>query len=431
MAQTRREFLKKAGMGLAAAAVTPDIIMNARIPLQEEKPADPDATPEFLPEWEKGYLYIHSIGTGQGDCTVMVMPDGTTWMVDAGDIGSTKKGSWWHPVPDNKKSVGEHIADYYNHFSPTPGELDYFSLTHFHADHIGNMRNALPGPNGYKLSGISMVAEHVNIHKMVDRDYPDYSFPSHEMILKECGFFPEYRKFIDYQRSKGVDIEKFKVGTNKQFVLLHDPKPYAGKFEVRNITGNAEVWTGKGSGTRKMYSGDINLFDENMNSCGFLLRYGDFVYYNAGDLSSGNIKNFKSQERDFEKYVAKFCGHVTLVKPDHHGWKESTNAEFLLAARPEVFVTMASHEVHPYVNTIRRMSDPLVYPEPREFYSTTDAPRQKMGEDLWSLYKPTGHIVVRVHPDGRHYEVFVLDIFSGDYRIKYRSELKEVRVQKA
>lgn len=415
--QITEQSMKKLFLSVVAAAVFTCL------------PANADG-PEYLPKWEKGYLYIHNIGTGQGDCTFMVLPDGTTWMVDAGDVGNAtgKNPAWFHTVPDNKKTVGEYIVDYYNHFSPTPGELDYFSLTHFHVDHTGSPKTALPGEHGYARSGITLVGDLIRFHKMVDRAYPSYDFPSREKIFKECSLMKDYLAFVEYQRSQGMQMERFQVGSKKQFALLHDPKPYAGKFEVRNIVANGEVWTGKGMQSRKMYSGDISLFDENMNSCGFLLRYGDFVYYNCGDLGSGNYKNFKSQERDFESFVADLCPHVTLVKPDHHGWRESSNAKFLMATRPEVFVFMASNRQHPYAGTMRRLADPLVYPEPREFYTTTDAARSHLGDELWGLFKPTGHIVVRVHPDGRHYEVFVLDIFSDDYRVIYHSGIKEVRV---
>ena len=42
---------------------------------------------EKLPAWQKGYMDIHHISTGRGDCNFMIFPDGTTMMVDAGDLG--------------------------------------------------------------------------------------------------------------------------------------------------------------------------------------------------------------------------------------------------------------------------------------------------------------------------------------------------------
>ena len=92
---------------------------------------------------------IHSIGTGQGDCTFMVLPDGTTWMIDAGDTGYRDGNVWWYKsIPDNKKSGSERIVEYIEHFNPTPGEIDYAMLTHFHGDHMGTKRSYVDGKNG-------------------------------------------------------------------------------------------------------------------------------------------------------------------------------------------------------------------------------------------------------------------------------------------
>ena len=40
---------------------------------------------DYLPEWKEGYMDIHTIATGRGDATFIVMPDGTTLLIDAGD----------------------------------------------------------------------------------------------------------------------------------------------------------------------------------------------------------------------------------------------------------------------------------------------------------------------------------------------------------
>ena len=45
---------------------------------------------EYLPKWQEGYMDIHTIATGRGDATFIVMPDGTTLMIDAGDNGKIK-----------------------------------------------------------------------------------------------------------------------------------------------------------------------------------------------------------------------------------------------------------------------------------------------------------------------------------------------------
>ena len=41
---------------------------------------------EYVESWREGYLDIHSIATGKGDASLVVMPDGTTMLIDAGDM---------------------------------------------------------------------------------------------------------------------------------------------------------------------------------------------------------------------------------------------------------------------------------------------------------------------------------------------------------
>ena len=48
---------------------------------------------DYLPKWQEGYMDIHTIATGRGDATFIIMPDGTTLMIDAGDNGKKKTSS--------------------------------------------------------------------------------------------------------------------------------------------------------------------------------------------------------------------------------------------------------------------------------------------------------------------------------------------------
>src|SRR6056297_3007026 len=75
-----------------------------------------------LPLWEEGMLDIHHINTGRGDAAFMIFPDGTTLLLDAGDMSET------HPrttsrrnaelVPNRSKSAPEWIVDYIDQFFP-------------------------------------------------------------------------------------------------------------------------------------------------------------------------------------------------------------------------------------------------------------------------------------------------------------------------
>lgn len=388
------------------------------------------AAQEYLPKWQEGYMDIHTIATGRGDATFIVMPDGTTLMIDAGDNGKLKDKQY----PDTTRRAGEWQAIYMKKVMeglPGNGKVDYAMITHFHDDHMGSRRQMLPGNNGYGLSGITLVGELVGYNKLIDRGYPSYNFPSKKNVSgANPGFMDEYHKFVEYQMSQGMQMERFDVGERNQISLLHNPKKFRSCFEIRNLAGNGEVWTGKGSKARKQYEGDPKLFDENVNSCAIRITYGDFRYYNGGDLSGGNWKSYKSDERDMETPTAKVCGKVDVIKANHHGYYDTCNGFFLNTLSPEVVIVDARSDNHPVPSTMERMTDPMVWPEAGEFYITVDQARRKLGDELWSHFKPCGHIVVRVYPGGEEYQVFVLDAESLDYPIIYRSDIKKAGNEK-
>ena len=56
---------------------------------------------QTLKKWEAGYLDIHHINTGRGDCTFCVLPDGTTLLIDAGEVKADVRVV--APKPDNLK----------------------------------------------------------------------------------------------------------------------------------------------------------------------------------------------------------------------------------------------------------------------------------------------------------------------------------------
>jgi beta-lactamase superfamily II metal-dependent hydrolase len=378
---------------------------------------------DYLPKWQEGYMDIHTIATGRGDATLVIMPDGTTLMIDAGDNG--KKKDKQHP--DTTKRAGEWQSIYMKHFMeglPGNGKVDYAMITHFHDDHMGAISEMLPGKNGYGLSGITLVGEMVGYNKLLDRGYPKYDFPAKDVNGANKKFMAEYHKFVKYQMGQGMEMEQFIPGVLNQIHMVHNPKKYKKNFEIRNLAAEGKVWTGEGENVEKQYKGDPKLFDENVNSCALRITYGDFKYYNGGDLSGGNWSSYKSDERDMETPVAHVCGNVDVAKANHHGYYDTCNGAFLNIVSPEVLIIDARSDNHPVPSTMTRMTDPLVWTRQPEFYITVDQARGKLGEELWKHFKPWGHIVVRVYEGGEKYQVFVLDADKLDYPVIYKSDIK-------
>src|SRR5262249_4523307 len=141
------------------------------------------------------------------------------------------------PRPNGSRSPAAWIARYIDSVLPSSSErrLDYALITHFHPDHMG---------------GIAELANLMPIRKIIDRGWPDYSYPAPltDVLVQN------YRRFLEPRTSDhSLIVERIRVGRADQLVpVLESPSRYP-TFEIRNVAGNGEVWTGKGASTFKRF----------------------------------------------------------------------------------------------------------------------------------------------------------------------------------
>lgn len=137
--------------------------------------------------WKAGYFDIHHINTGRGVATFFVLPDGTTMMVDAGDIDDSlsKKSlplTVTPPYPDNSRTAGQWIVEYIKQVLGAQQKpvIDYALLTHFHGDHFGVVTSTtkIASNGAYKLSGFTEVGDMLPIKMWIDRNYPANDYPT-------------------------------------------------------------------------------------------------------------------------------------------------------------------------------------------------------------------------------------------------------------
>ncbi|MDR2705014.1 MAG: MBL fold metallo-hydrolase [Planctomycetaceae bacterium] len=413
MQHNRRNFLKTAAILTSAAAYSSQIVSltNAN-----------ESDSVVFPDWQEGFLDIHHISTGRGNATFMIAPDGTTLLIDAGDMSDGRPDNTVLPrLPNASKTPGEWIAAYIKQFSKplkrNGTDLDYVLLTHFHSDHIGVRQKTVIEKNGYALSGITMVAESLGIGKLVDRDFPDYNFPSRQSIERESGkFLKDYLAFIDdQQKNRKTVIEKFVPGSQEQFTLKYAPKKYP--FSIQNIAANCIVWTGNGTETQTVFPQDAKP-DENMCSCVIKLSYGNFAYFSGGDCSG------TPEKRDMETPVANVVGRVDAMSMNHHAYIDVANPNFLVKSRPRVMVIPVWDTWHPHVQTLTRMTDKNIYPDQREIFATGlhEENTTRLGNLVKSIVHPQGHIVIRVTDNGTKYRVFVLNATSETPGVLFTTE---------
>src|SRR4029079_9114090 len=173
------------------------------IVIAESVGAQAPAVGSTLPRWTPGTLDIHQISTGRGNSALVLMPDGTTMLVDAGAAGDGVAET--DPHPDASRAPGDWIARYVKRQLPSSAAgLDYALITHFHADHFGQLLAAsAASPKGnYKQFGITQVGDAIPIRMLIDRGWPDYQYP----VPFTDSSMAHYRRFLDAQRQSGMTV---------------------------------------------------------------------------------------------------------------------------------------------------------------------------------------------------------------------------------
>lgn len=379
-----------------------------------------EAGQEIAP-WAPGTLEIHQISTGRGNAGLYIFPDGTTLLADAGEI-ARKTERHTPDRPDGSRPAGERILRYIRHalrHDPAPA-LDYALVTHFHEDHLGEVTTNTPlaACGAYRLSGLTAVGDRLRIGKLLDRGWPAYTYPAEV----KGAFVSNYHAFVTWQAANnGLAIEAFKPGRSDQVALRRDAARYP-NFEFRNVAANGEVWTGTGTVARACFPPldtvpHADWPDENMCSLAFVVRYGDFDYFNGGDLRGIPYEGCP-QWHDVETPVAKAVGPVEAAILDHHGYVDTMNEFFVATLQPRVWTISVWDAAHPTGRVWGRLMSQRVYKGPRDVFATDahDAALTVIG-GLNRLASRHGHIVIRVAPGGGEYRVLIVDDASESHRV--------------
>jgi len=418
MTLNRRAFLTRAAASLIATQISPILLGQSKT-----------AGHLTMPSWEPGYLYIHHISTGRGSCALLILPDATTMMIDAGSMITNldpleDEKFLIDPRPNASLRPGQWIAKYAQEYLSQAGrsEIDYFLLTHFHQDHMGTVWpgrydiSPLSHFGPYQLGGVTDVAETIPIRKVIDRCYPDYSYPSPIPGPQ----FANYHAFIKSLPGHGGTAERFVPGSKGQITLKRAPERYLG-FEVRNLASNGNVWTGVGDETKAHFPPLASLKpedypDENKCSLAIRLRYGKFSYFSAGDQDH-EVRAGRWPWGDIEAATAQASGKVQVAVADHHGYMNACGPDWVRALQPKAFVINAWDSAHPTIVTLDNMLSQDLYAGPRLVFSTATKPEADITiRRMSEMASQNGHVIFRIPPGGNSFEVFVRDssVPNGD-----------------
>ena len=351
----------------------------------------PQSAPSSLPPWTRGTLDFHQISTGRGNAALVVFPDGTTMLVDAGAVGDGQMMADTDPRPNGSRTAGAWIADYLAANGVT--QLDYVVLTHFHADHIG---------------GLADVGARIPIATVIDRGHEYLTPPDDDPTFKA------YRAFLKEQAARGKNREAIQVGRADQIVLRRERSSFP-TVEVRTVAANGEVWSGTGDAVTHIFPPLATLTvgdrpSENMCSIGLRVRYGRFSLFTGGDMPGVPDAGAPAWQ-SVESAVAHAIGPTDVHVVNHHGSIDPESEIFLSALRSAVMILPSWSPTHPSQDALKRMMASRLYPGPHDIFATLLRPPTKasIGARADQLKADHGHIVVRVARGGDSYRVYVLD----------------------
>ena len=367
---------------------------------------------KMLPLWEEGYLDIHMINSARGECSFLILPDGTTLVVDVGEITPTMGTNPISQLPSVDVRPTTTYARYIKNFLPADKSwIDYCHLSHFHNDHFGD-----PGikgetnPVGYRRIGPMALYDHIPFKNTLDRAYPDYVEDSKTAPIDHTWLIEDWKTLIKWGEENGkIQGARFEVG-QEQIKLLYNKEKYS-NFYTMNICGNGYGYYIKSGATKPAKVGSKSD-GGNPSSCGFYLRYGEFDYVSAGDVTSAPQNRMAYYFRDCAD------GHkLDAMKGGHHLSGNSYGGQMEIYMFPNVILNQNFYKSQPDIDLLNNKIFPTIGAEVYTINAHPDA-LTEYADTYAKISGYNGHIVLRVAPGGGSYYVYMLDATDFEYRVK-------------
>lgn len=265
--------------------------------------------------WAQSSLKIYHIDIGQGDSTLIIAPNKTAMLIDAGKTGTNGGATPTHLVNFiNGKISGGEITDF-----------KYVLCSHYDADHIGGMDEVI-----------------LNVS-----DTPQYAYDRGGSNGTQ-----QYQDYINAIASKGVTRNTIGVG------------------EVITLDGSAGVTAQciAVNGQVMGYGTVPGANEENELSIALLLKYNGFDCLFLGDLTGGLVSGEANVEVPVGQQIKNNLKRgVDILMASHHGSHTGSNSTFLTDIRPENAIISCGETnpfMHPRQETLNRIeSFPRALPD--------------------------------------------------------------------
>ncbi len=285
-----------------------DIELRLGLAYYEEVPIDPQAESRsgaYASAVGGGKLAVHFVDVGQGDCTIIELPDGKTMIID----GAKNERSHETQI---QTFIDENLPAEFKYF-------DYAILTHPDSDHCGSLDYVL---QNYP----ARVSYRPNVEARNSKD-DNYTDPGKADLSADA----LYKTTVAYR----VCIDSMYAANDDFTPVVHVTDP---DDESQTITGG----TGDDTYTYTFYSplsskyGTVSSVDWNEYSPIMILEYRGFKFALSGDAEKKNEAEFVERVQaaatdgvtdKYDAFTDDYC--VNVIKAGHHGSRTSTSQGYL------------------------------------------------------------------------------------------------------
>lgn len=266
---------------------------------------------------KEGRLVVHFLDVGQGDCTLVSLPDGKTMIVDAGK---------------NNKAVSDKINEYIEQSFGTKFEVfDYAILTHPDDDHCGSFDEVLSVYPARTIYRPNIIASKSGFNDPGKAVTDDGSRDSNEKFYNASGIGHSgirdkntvaYKNFVEaaYKASQLVPSPRVIVSDGRR-----DSDRPAGKG-TQDITGDDGDPDGGGQYSIRFYSPIEYTYSKDWNDYSNIFMIS---YRGVKIMLSGDAEQYAEQQ-----FVVKYAQiastfNVDVIKLGHHGSRTSSREDYL------------------------------------------------------------------------------------------------------
>lgn len=145
-------------------------------------------------------------------------------------------------------------------------------------------------------------------------------------------------------------------------------------------------------------------------SAAFLLEFGRFRYFTAGDLTGWGDAGARPWMNALDP-ATKAVGRVNVATMPHHGMFDGSSTASVRALAARDWIISAWHAAHPSMESLERVFNARLFAGERSVYATSLHPATELAMDrLTSRFSAKhGNIICRVASDARSYRIIVTD----------------------